>query len=134
MRKPPSLARKRPVPMFGAKGAPELDLPSGPLPERFRILLSLLDGAERRHTLSRRWRGQEPGPVFQRYAQAFSPLELDMMTSAFYAAVRELERAGREVPQSELERRIAARARQGVFEVAELKWAALGEAGKPLRR
>jgi hypothetical protein len=30
----------------------------GPLPERMRILLCLLDGAERRHSLRMRWSGQ----------------------------------------------------------------------------
>ena len=31
----------------------------GPLPERMRILLCLLDGAERRHSLKMRWSGEE---------------------------------------------------------------------------
>ena len=38
----------------------------GPLPERMRILLCLLDGAERRHSLRMRWSGQARAPAIGR--------------------------------------------------------------------
>ena len=34
-----------------------------PLPEEVRLLLCLLEGAERRQKLSRRWSGQTPVPM-----------------------------------------------------------------------
>jgi hypothetical protein len=38
----------------------------GPLPESMRILLCLLDGAERRHSLRMRWSGQARAPAIGR--------------------------------------------------------------------
>jgi hypothetical protein len=133
MRKLPPLNRT-PFTVLGSRGLPEVECPSGPLPDRLRILLSLLDGSERRHALSKRWRGQARQHAFERHSHSFAPIELDMMTSAFYAAVRELERLGQEVPEREIERRIVECAAQGVFGVPELKRAALRGLGMLPRR
>jgi hypothetical protein len=38
----------------------EFDCPQEPLPDEIRILLWLMDGAERRHRLAIRWSGKEP--------------------------------------------------------------------------
>jgi hypothetical protein len=38
----------------------EFDCPQEPLPDEIRILLWLMDGAERRHRLAFRWSGKEP--------------------------------------------------------------------------
>ena len=38
----------------------EFDRPQEPLPDEIRILLWLMDGAERRHRLAIRWSGKEP--------------------------------------------------------------------------
>ena len=39
------------------------DYVQGPLPEEMRLLLCLLEGAERRQNLLRRWSGQAPVPT-----------------------------------------------------------------------
>jgi hypothetical protein len=38
----------------------EFGCPQEPLPDKIRISLWLVDGAERRHGLARQWSGQEP--------------------------------------------------------------------------
>jgi hypothetical protein len=56
---------------------------------------------------------------------------LEVLTTAFYAAVAELSTSGVEISQRDLAKRILDQAAQGVFDVAELKRAALeGLAGQ----
>ena len=48
----------RPVQFIGQGPLPEFDCSQKPLPDNIRVLLWMLDGAERRHHLARRWQGQ----------------------------------------------------------------------------
>jgi hypothetical protein len=43
------------VQFIGQGPLPEFDYSRLPLPDKFRVLLWMLDGAERRHRLARRW-------------------------------------------------------------------------------
>ena len=45
---------------LGQRQWAEFDCPQEPLPDEIRILLWLMDGAERRHRLAFRWSGKEP--------------------------------------------------------------------------
>jgi hypothetical protein len=45
---------------LGQRQWPEFVCPQEPLPDEIRILLWLMDGAERRHRLAFRWSGKEP--------------------------------------------------------------------------
>jgi len=45
---------------LGQRQWAEFDSPQDPLPDEIRILLWLMDGAERRHRLAIRWSGKEP--------------------------------------------------------------------------
>ncbi len=45
-----------PVQFIGQGPLPEFDYSQQPLPDHIRVLLWMLDGAERRHRLQRRWR------------------------------------------------------------------------------
>jgi len=45
---------------LGQRQRAEFDCPQDPLPDEIRILLWLMDGAERRHRLANRWSGKEP--------------------------------------------------------------------------
>ena len=45
---------------LGQHQGAEFDRPQEPLPDEIRILLWLMDGAERRHRLAIRWSGKEP--------------------------------------------------------------------------
>jgi hypothetical protein len=62
---------------------------------------------------------------FREHASSFTPEQLDVLTTAFYAAVAELSTAGIEISQRDLAKRILERAAEGNFDVAELKEAAL---------
>jgi hypothetical protein len=62
---------------------------------------------------------------FRDHATSFTPEQLDVLTTAFYAAMAELTTAGVAISQRDLANRILDRAADGVFEVAELKRAAL---------
>ena len=62
---------------------------------------------------------------FREHASSFTPEQLDVLTTAFYAAVAELSTAGIEISQPDLAKRILERAAKGNFDVAELKEAAL---------
>jgi hypothetical protein len=66
---------------------------------------------------------------FHQHTSVFSPEELDMMTTALNAAMRELERMGVEVSQKEVAQRILDCTTDGVFDLKRLKRAAL--AGYP---
>ena len=48
----------RPVQFIGQGPLPEFDCSQQPLPDNIRVLLWMLDGAERRHHLARRWQDQ----------------------------------------------------------------------------
>ena len=45
---------------LGQRQWAEFDCPQEPLPDEIRLLLWLMDGAERRHRLAIRWSGKEP--------------------------------------------------------------------------
>jgi hypothetical protein len=62
---------------------------------------------------------------FREHASSFTPEQLEVLTTAFYAAIAELSTAGVEISQPEIAKRILDRAAWGVFDVAELKQAAL---------
>jgi hypothetical protein len=47
-----------PVQFIGQGPLPEFDYSREPLPDNLRVLLWMLDGAERRHRLARRWQSQ----------------------------------------------------------------------------
>jgi len=47
-----------PVQFIGQDPLPEFDYSQQPLPDSIRVLIWMLDGAERRHRLARRWQGQ----------------------------------------------------------------------------
>ena len=47
-----------PVQFIGQGPLPEFDYSQEPLPDNLRVLLWMLDGAERRHRLARRWQSQ----------------------------------------------------------------------------
>jgi hypothetical protein len=49
-----------PVQFIGQDPLPEFDYSQQPLPDSIRVLIWMLDGAERRHRLARRWQGQRP--------------------------------------------------------------------------
>ena len=59
------------------------------------------------------------------HATSFTPEQLEVLTTAFYAAIAELSTAGVEISQSDLAKRIVDRAAEGIFDVSELKRAAL---------
>ena len=48
----------RPVQFIGEGPLPEFDFSQEPLPDSIRVLLWMLDGAERRHRLARKWQSQ----------------------------------------------------------------------------
>jgi hypothetical protein len=50
-------SNSNPVRFLGQSSQPEFDYSQQPLPDNIRILLWMLDGAERRHHLARRWQG-----------------------------------------------------------------------------
>ena len=62
---------------------------------------------------------------FREHATSFTPEQLEVLTTAFYAAIAELSTAGVEISQSDLAKRIVDRAAEGIFDVSELKRAAL---------
>ena len=62
---------------------------------------------------------------FREHVASFTPEQLDILATAFYAAMAELSTAGVEISQSDLAKRILDRAAEGIFDVAELKRAAL---------
>jgi hypothetical protein len=62
---------------------------------------------------------------FREHVTSFTPEQLDVLTTAFYAAMAELSTAGVEISQRDLAKRILDRAAEGIFDVAELKRAAL---------
>ena len=62
---------------------------------------------------------------FRKYAGSFTPEQLEILTTAFNAAIADVTIAGVEIPQSDLARRILDRAADGNFDVTELKRAAL---------
>jgi hypothetical protein len=49
---------------LGQRHWAEFDCPQEPLPDEIRILLWLMDGAERRHRLAIRWSGKEPRDTY----------------------------------------------------------------------
>jgi hypothetical protein len=59
------------------------------------------------------------------HVTSFTPEQLEILTTAFYAAIAELSTAGVEISQRDLAKRILERAADGIFDVAELKRAAL---------
>ena len=63
---------------------------------------------------------------FRKYAGSFTPEQLEILTTAFNAAIADLTTAGIEIPQSDLARRILDRAADGIFDADELKRAVLG--------
>ena len=69
-------------------------------------------------------RGLQAVP-FRDYATSFTPEQLDVLTTAFYAARTDLTTAGVEVSQIDLASCILHRASKGFFDVAELKKAVL---------
>jgi hypothetical protein len=48
-------SRSRPVHFLGEGPLPEFDFSQEPLPDDIQVLLWMLDGAERRHRLARKW-------------------------------------------------------------------------------
>ena len=62
---------------------------------------------------------------FREHVASFTPEQLDILTTAFYAAMAELSTGGVEISQRDLAKRILDRAAEGIFDVAELKRAAL---------
>jgi hypothetical protein len=68
----------------------------------------------------------EVTPVpFRKHAESFTPEQLDILTAALSAAIAEVSIKGSEISQPELAKRILDRAAEGIFDVAELKRAAL---------
>jgi hypothetical protein len=71
-------------------------------------------------------RNTEVTPVpFRKYTASFTPEQLEIITAAFWAAKAELTTAGIQISQTDLAKRILDRAADGIFDVAELKRAAL---------
>jgi hypothetical protein len=62
---------------------------------------------------------------FRKYTASFSPQQLHVLKMALQAAKAELTAAGVEVSETDLAKRILNRAGDGIFNVAELKRAAL---------
>ena len=62
---------------------------------------------------------------FREHVTSFTPEQLEILTTAFYAAIAELSTEGAEISQRDLAKRILDRAADGIFDVAELKRAAL---------
>jgi hypothetical protein len=62
---------------------------------------------------------------FRKYTASFTPEQLEILTTAFSAAIAELTTAGVQISQADLAKRILDRAADGIFDVAELKRAAL---------
>jgi len=62
---------------------------------------------------------------FRKYAGSFTPEQLEILTTAFNAAIADLTTTGIQISQSDLARRILDRAADGNFDVTELKRAAL---------
>ena len=76
-------------------------------------------------TASRSAQTEVTAVPFRKYAASFTPEQLEILTSALQAATAELNGAGFEISQSILAQRILSRAADGIFDVAELKRAAL---------
>jgi hypothetical protein len=70
-------------------------------------------------------KGEVTAVPFREHATSFTPEQLEVLTTAFYAAVAELSTSGVEISQRELAKRILDQAAQGVFDIEELKRAAL---------
>jgi hypothetical protein len=62
---------------------------------------------------------------FREHATSFTPEQLEIMSTAFHAAVAELSTSRAEISHQELAQRILDRAAEGVFDVAELTRAAM---------
>ena len=62
---------------------------------------------------------------FRDHATSFTPEQLDALTRAFYAAMAELSTASVEISQIDLANCILHQASKGIFDVAEIKRAAL---------
>jgi len=62
---------------------------------------------------------------FRKYAGSFTPEQLEILTTAFNAAIADLTTTGIQISQRDLARRILDRAADGTFDVTELKRAAL---------
>jgi hypothetical protein len=62
---------------------------------------------------------------FRKHDESFTPEQLDILTAALSAANAELITTGVEISQPDLAKRILDRAADGIFDVAELKRAAL---------
>jgi hypothetical protein len=65
------------------------------------------------------------GMPFRKFTSSFTPDQLKVLTAAFWAAKEELTKAGVEISESDLAKRILDRAADGIFHVGELKRAAL---------
>jgi hypothetical protein len=65
------------------------------------------------------------GMPFRKFTASFTPDQLKVLTDAFWAAKEELTKAGIEISESDLAKRILDRAADGIFHVGELKRAAL---------
>src|SRR6476646_11052807 len=63
---------------LGQRQWPEFDCPQEPLPDEIRILLWLMDGAERRHRLAIRWSGKEQRGTYP--IVSFDDLALEQST------------------------------------------------------
>jgi hypothetical protein len=62
---------------------------------------------------------------FRKHAGSFTPEQLEILTAAFSAAIAEVTSAGVQISHPDLAKRILDRAADGIFDVAELKRAAL---------
>jgi hypothetical protein len=65
------------------------------------------------------------GMPFRKFTASFTPDQLKVLTAAFWAAKEELTKAGVEISESDLAKRILDQAADGIFHVGELKRAAL---------
>ena len=62
---------------------------------------------------------------FRDHAASFTPEQLELLAMAFHDAMAELTAARIEISKTDLAKRIVDRAAEGVFDVVELKKAAL---------
>ena len=67
---------------------------------------------------------------FRERTTSFTPEQLEVLTTAFYAAVAELITSGVDVSKTDLANYILDRAAQGTFDIEELKRAARESFGK----
>jgi len=97
-------SKSSPVQFIGQDPLPEFDYSRQPLPDQLRVLLWLLDGAERRHRLAKSWRASEDLYVKVEGGEVMVTLPGTKYAVTYYKAADARQLHGKDFPE-EVDRR-----------------------------